>query len=95
MNQVLPNVPQKASDTITGKVIVKVGVSVDASGNVLTTTLAWPGPSKYFANLSLQAAQKWTFKAAQADDQDVPSEWVIVFQYEQTGTHAFPSETSP
>jgi len=95
INQVLPNVPQKASDTITGKVIVKVGVSVDASGNVLTTTLVWPGPSKYFANLSLQAAQKWTFKAAQADEQDVPSEWVIVFQYEQTGTHAFPSETSP
>jgi TonB family protein len=95
VNQVLPNVPQKASDTISGKVVVAVGISVDASGNVLGTTLVSPGPSRYFANLALQAAQRWTFTPANADGQNVPSEWTVRFEFEQTGTRAIPTESEP
>jgi len=95
VNQVLPNVPQKASDTISGKVVVGVGISVDASGNVSNVVIASPGPSKYFANLAFQAAQRWTFTAAKADGQNVPSEWLVRFEFEKTGNRAVPTETTP
>jgi TonB family protein len=95
VNQVLPNVPQKASDTISGKVVVGVGVSVDAYGKVSSAALVSPGPSKYFATLALQASQRWTFTPAKADGQAVPSEWIVRFEFEKTGTRAVPTETTP
>ena len=61
-HQVLPDVPSKARNTITGKVRVTVRVAVDASGAVSHASLVSRGPSEYFANQALQAARKWTFK---------------------------------
>jgi len=91
IRQVIPEVPQSASNTITGKIKVKVRVEVDASGKVTNATLTTPGPSKYFANLALKAAQKWEFAAPQANGQPTPSTWTLRFEFSKTSTKAFPS----
>jgi TonB family protein len=93
--RVLPNVPRSASNTIQGKVKVRLRVAVDRSGDVSNVTFESPGPSKYFANLALQAARQWNFKPAQIDGQAVPSVWILRFQFGQTGTEVTPVEASP
>jgi len=85
LQQVLPTVPQKSSDTISGTVRVGVKVSVDASGNVTNAQLDSPGPSHYFANLSLQAARGWKFTPATANGENVASEWLLRFGYTSAG----------
>lgn len=83
--KVLPEVPQKALDTISGTVRVSVRVAVDASGKVTEATLESPGPSQYFANHALQAARRWEFWAPKVDGSPVPSEWLLRFAFRQAG----------
>ncbi len=92
LQQVLPNVPESASRTITGKVRVRVKVLVDAAGNVTAATLDDPGPSKYFARLSLQAAEKWKFNPVQVNGRPAPSEWLLHFAYGSSSTDCFPKQ---
>ena len=91
LHQVIPEVPRSASNTITGRIKVKVRVEVDASGKVANATLTTPGPSKYFANLALKASQKWEFTAPQVSGQATPSRWTLLFEFSKTSTKAFPS----
>src|SRR5271167_494812 len=94
-HKVLPEVPQKAVNTITGTVNVKVKVGVDTSGVVSHATLESRGPSRYFANEALQAARKWTFTPPTVDGRAVPSEWSLTFEFKRNGTKAVPQRTSP
>jgi TonB family protein len=93
--QVLPNVPQSASDTITGTVRVRVKVAVDAAGNVTDATLDSPGPSKYFGNLAVRAARRWKFKPPQKDGKDIASEWLLNFGFRNTSNTVSPVEVAP
>jgi TonB family protein len=95
VEQVLPSVPQSASDTITGTVRVRVRVAVDSTGNVTDATLDSPGPSKYFANLALRAARRWKFKPPQKDGKDVASEWLLNFGFKSTSNTVSPLEVAP
>ena len=92
--RVVPDVPQKASATIHGKVDVSVRVTVDAGGAVSDAALDSPGASKYFANLALDAARRWKFKPARADGQAVSSAWVLRFDFGPTGTEVAAAETA-
>ena len=91
VHQVVPNVPESARNTITGKVRVWVRVAVEASGNVTGTTFDRPGPSQYFARLAQRAAEGWKFTPAQTDGQHVPREWVLRFEFGRESTQVFPS----
>ena len=91
IHQVIPEVPRSASNTITGRIKVKVRVEVDASGKVTNATLTNPGPSKYFANLALKASQNWEFTAPQSNGQPTPSTWTLLFEFSKASTKAFPS----
>ncbi len=95
LEQILPDVSQKAKDTIRGTVRVSVRVSVDAFGSVVGTTLDSPGPSQYFANLALRAARHWEFAPAKAAGRNVSSEWILRFDFTQTATKVFPVQTAP
>jgi TonB family protein len=95
VEQVLPDVPQSASDTITGTVRVRVKVAVDPAGNVTDATLDSPGPSKYFANLAMRAARRWKFRPPQKDGKDVASEWLLTFGFRNTSTTVSPVEAAP
>jgi TonB family protein len=93
--RVLPDVPVSASSTIRGTVKVRVRITVDPNGDVSKATFDSPGPSKYFANLALQAAQRWKFKPAPVDDRSASRVWILQFDFRQTGTEVIPIETSP
>jgi TonB family protein len=88
-HQVIPDVPRSASNTITGRIKVSVRVEVDPSGKVTKVTLTSPGPSKYFANLALKAAQKWEFDT-QTNEGATPRTWIVRFEFAKTSTKAFP-----
>jgi protein TonB len=88
VQRVLPEVPSQASRTIQGRVRVSVRVLVDPSGNVTEARLDSAGPSKYFAQLALQAARRWKFAPAKAEDPGRPREWVLRFEFSRTGTKA-------
>lgn len=95
LEQVLPKPAEKAMATIAGTIRVVVKVQVDAAGNVSDAELDSPGPSKYFADLSEKAARKWQFAGAESDGHGIPSEWLIRFEFTQSGVQAFPQQTAP
>ncbi len=88
--QVLPDVPQSAKNTITGTIKVGVRVEVDASGKVTAAKLTSPGPSKYFANLALKAAQRWEFSPPSVGGQPAGSAWLLRFKFRRSGTQVDP-----
>jgi TonB family protein len=93
--QVLPDVSKNALHTIHGKLKVRVKVSVDSSGNVLLAKFESRGPSRYFADRTLPAARRWTFKPPQVGGQGVPSEWMLTFEFERSGINVHPAQTFP
>ena len=95
LQQVLPNAPQTARDTIRGTVRVTVKVHADESGGVTQATLDAPGPSQYFADRALKAAQLWKFTPAKVDGRNVPSEWLIRFEIDPAIINVYPTETVP
>lgn len=93
--QVSPDVSRSALRTVHGKLKVRVKVTVDSSGNVTVAKFDSRGPSRYFAERALRAAQRWTFKPPQIDGKTVPSEWLLKFEFERSGTNVHPAQTYP
>jgi len=91
LQKALPTVPRSASNTIQGTIRVTIRVAVDASGNVSTASFTSSGPSKYFANLAMQAARRWTFVPVKNKTQDASREWILKFEFRRSGTRAFAS----
>ena len=94
-HKAMPDVSQKALETIRGKVRVSVKVNVDASGKVTNAAFEAPGPSKYFADAALHAALNWTFAPPSSNGEKVPSEWLLRFEFAPAGTETFPAELNP
>ena len=90
IQRVLPEVPSEARRTIQGRVKVSVRVRVDPTGKVAEAMLDSAGPSKYFAQLALQAARRWKFAPVPDADPGRPREWVLHFEFERTGTKVAP-----
>jgi len=88
LSRVLPDVLRSARDTITGTVRVRVRVDVDPSGNVTDAQFDWPGPSRYFARLSMAAAREWKFRPPNVNAKSAPSEWTIRLDYTNSATTA-------
>jgi TonB family protein len=95
VHQVLPDVPRKARDTIRGKVRVGVRVRVDPSGNAVGAKLDSPGPSRYFAQLALKSARRWKFYPAKVDARNVPSEWILRFEFGKAGATVLSVREAP
>ncbi len=91
----VPRVPASASNSIWGTVRVSVIVDVDPRGRVVEAKLDSAGPSKYFARLSMAAAQDWKFAPPRVNHDIVPSEWLIDFGYSKADTSATASEKHP
>jgi TonB family protein len=91
----MPDVSQKALETIRGKVRVSVKVNVDASGKVTNAAFEAPGPSKYFADAAIHAAKNWTFAPPSSNGEKVPSEWLLRFEFAPAGTETFSAEINP
>lgn len=91
----LPRIPANASNSIWGTVRVSVLVDVDPRGHIVEAKLDSAGPSKYFARLSMSAAQDWKFEPPRVDGKIVPSEWLINFGYSKSDISASASERHP
>ena len=85
LDQVRPEAPARALNTIHGTVRVRVKVHVDPAGKVSTAVLDNAGPSRYFADLSLKAAREWVFTPPEVDGHSVPSDWLIQFHFTSAG----------
>lgn len=92
LEQFLPQVSQKARDTIRGIVRVAVKVHVDESGAVTAAELNAPSSSKYFSEQALQAAQRWTFQPPEIDGRPVASDWRLSFDFSPSDTKVTPSQ---
>ena len=95
LDQILPDVPEKALATISGKVRVTVLAHVNPSGIVSEADFTDPGPSKYFADLALKAVLRWEFNSPEVSGRSVPSEWQIRFEFTSSGIQAFPKQITP
>jgi TonB family protein len=70
-DEVIPEVPQNALNTIRGTIRVTIRVIVDKEGKVVDSTVQEAGASRYFARLALEASRKWTFAPTTSHDQRV------------------------
>ena len=95
LDQVLPQPSGQALATIHGTVRVGVKVHVDSAGNVSGAVFEAPGPSRYFADLSLKAARSWVFSPPEADGQSVSRDWLIQFYFTPSGARAVSEQVTP
>ncbi len=95
LDQVLPDVSEKARATIQGKVRVSVRVQVNPSGTVDAADLDMPAGSKYFSDQAIKAAKRWQFSAPEVDGHSVASEWLLHFEFTPSGTTVRPTQVSP
>ena len=95
LDPVAPTASAKALSTIRGTVRVGVKVHVDAAGRVTDASLENAGPSRYFAELSLQAARQWVFTAPEAHGHSTPSDWKVQFNYTQSGVQMSSEQLTP
>jgi TonB family protein len=65
-----------------------VKVNVDPAGNVVDTSLASAGPSRYFARVAQEAARDWKFAPAQASSRT----WNLDFEFRRSGTEVRPTQ---
>ena len=93
--QILPDIPGNILGAIQGHVKVGIRVAVDPKGNVSEASIDWPGPSRYFVNQALHAAQRWKFTPAKVDGRAVASTWLLQFQFGQSQSAVTQSEESP
>lgn len=87
--RVMPDVSQKALDTIQGKVRVTVKLGVDASGSVTQAELNSPSRSQYFSDRAMQAARQWKFAPGASE------EWLVQFDFHRDSTQTSAKRISP
>jgi TonB family protein len=92
--QVVPDISQRARDTIQGTVRVGVKVHVDDAGKVTSADLD-NFSSKFFGDQAVQVARRWTFTPPQVGGRNAPSEWLLRFEFTQKATKVFPTQTNP
>lgn len=85
VNEVIPDVPRSALQTIRGTVRVSVRLTVDKDGAVIAATADDPGPSRYFERLAMEASKKWTFAPADTQAQRMV---LVRFNFTREGTTA-------
>jgi TonB family protein len=90
----VPEVPQRASNTIHGTISVAVRVNVDPGGAVTSAEYATRGPSAYFARIALDSARNWKFKPPQQGGRALPSSWLLHYKFRRTGVDVTPTQTT-
>jgi len=91
VREVLPKVPKSARDTIQGTIRVRVRVALAKDGSVSGARFDSTGPSKYFARLSMQAAQGWKFAPPQPQGPNTAQNWLLRFEFRRDSTHVIPT----
>jgi TonB family protein len=82
-HRVIPDIPKSARNTIHGTIKVSVHVDVGPSGKVIAAKFRTSGPSRYFAQKAMNAAEQWEF----APPRDTTS-FLLNFYFRRSGTDA-------
>lgn len=85
VNEVAPDVPKSALDTISGTIRVVVRVTIDKQGVVSGVATEERGPSRYFERLARDASRKWTFTPSRAEE---PRTMQLQFNFRRDGATA-------
>jgi len=93
--RVEPDIPSEAQHTISGVIKIRARVEVDASGKVTAAKLISSGPSHYFSERALDAAQQWQFSAPVVNGQPVPSVWLIQFRLRHNSVQDSAAQLKP
>jgi TonB family protein len=88
INEVIPDVPRSALETIRGTVRVSVRVIVGKQGTVVDAAADDRGPSRYFERLAVEASKKWTFTPANSAEQRM---MLVRFNFTRAGATAHAS----
>ena len=88
LQQVLPDVSQKALSTIHGAVRLTIRAQVDAEGKVADAQLETPSGSSFFNDLALKAARRWQFQPSESASHGTPRAYLLRFQFTQAGPKA-------
>jgi len=81
-------------NTITGTIKITARVEVDPSGKVSAAKLTSSGPSQYFANLVLKAAQGWEFAPPEVAGQPAASTWLLRFRLRRSSIDVSPERVT-
>ena len=81
--RVMPDIAKSARNTIHGTIKVTVHVDVSPAGKVVAAKFKTAGPSNYFAQKAMKAAEQWQF-APQSDS----TAWLVSFYFRRSGTDA-------
>jgi TonB family protein len=95
LDQVLPDVSEKARATIQGRVRLDVRLQVNPTGTVDSAELERPASSKYFSEQAIKAAKRWQFSAPEVNGHSVPSQWLLHFEFSPSTTTVRPTQVSP
>lgn len=82
-HRVIPDIPRSARNTIHGTIKVSVHVDVSPQGKVIAAKFKTSGPSRYFADKAMKAAEQWQF-TPQPDTRA----WLVNFYFRRGGTDA-------
>lgn len=95
LDQVLPDVSDKARATIRGTVRVSVRAHVNAGGTVDSVELDSPAGSQYFSEQAIKAAKRWQFSAPEVAGRSVESDWLLRFEFTPSTTNVHATQVSP
>jgi len=84
LQQVMPDISQKALATIRGTVRLTVRVQADAAGNVGDAELAVPSGSSFFNDAALRAARRWQFQPESSGSGE-PRSYLLQFEFTPAG----------
>ena len=95
LDQVLPDVSDKARATIRGTVRISVRAHVNPGGTVDSAELDSPAGSQYFSDQAVKAAKRWQFSAPEVAGRSVESDWLLRFEFTTSATNVQATQVSP
>ena len=95
LDQVLPDVSDKARGTIRGTVRISVRAHVNPGGTVDSAELDSPAGSQYFSEQAIKAAKRWQFSAPEVAGRSVQSDWLLRFEFTPSVTNVHATQVSP
>jgi TonB family protein len=88
LQQVLPDVSEKALSTIHGALRLTIRAHVNAQGKVADAQLESPSGSSFFNDLALKAARRWQFQPSDSSSGAAPRAYLLHFEFTQAGVKA-------
>ena len=95
LDQVLPDVSDKARATIRGTVRISVRAHVNPAGTVDSAELDSPAGSQYFSEQAIKAAKRWQFSSPEVAGRSVQSDWLLRFEFTPSVTNVHATQVSP